>query len=191
MKKVNISSLDIIGGVTTGQSISHDFYDENSIDLTYEKHIKEEHVQCVECYFSATREIYDSLFKEYNGTCPLCDDKLTELEIIPGEDAENHDDMDGDCSETFLYGSWKKDDEGKFGQDESGEYAAIYDSNDNHIQVVWSKFALKCYHCSPCYPNQGYLDAAGENWTYCLPVELMNDEWREEFEKHMVERYIK
>ena len=186
MKKVNLSNLDIIGGVTTGNSVSPDFYDENSIDLGYERHVQSTHYQCVDC------GTYWSEDEASDEKCIDCNsDNVNEVD---GQEID-HFDFDGYCSETFLYGSWKKNDDGKYGPDETGEYAAIYDINDNHIQVVWSKFALKCYQCSPCYPNQrvfqGDLDAAGENWTYCLPAEWMNDEWREEFEKHMVERYIK
>jgi hypothetical protein len=86
---------------------------------------------------------------------------------------------------TQLYGKWLKDEEGKYYPDPSGEYAAIYDSNDNIIQVVHSKYCMFVSLCSPCYPDQGNLDDfPGEKnsmgnpvWAYCLPADLMNEEW--------------
>lgn len=78
-----------------------------------------------------------------------------------------------DCYEpyctTYLLGDWLIDDDGKYYPDPDGEYSAIYDNNDNIIQVVLSKTTKRCNHCSPCYPNQVDLDSDGEFLGYCLP----------------------
>jgi hypothetical protein len=99
---------------------------------------------------------------------------------------ENGDQFDYDSSGgTQLYGKWLKDEEGKYYPDPSGEYACIYDSNYNTIQVVYSKYCMFVSLCSPCYPDQGDLDSfPGEKnimgnpvYAYCLPADLMNEEW--------------
>jgi hypothetical protein len=104
---------------------------------------------------------------------------------------ENPDDENGDNFEYYgdsscqLYGDWLKDEDQKYYPDPNGEYAAIYDSNDNIIQVVHSKYCMFVSLCSPCYPDQGNLDDyPGEKnimgdpvWAYCLPGNLMGEEW--------------
>lgn len=104
----------------------------------------------------------------------------------------NSDDPDGDNFEfdetgtDQLYGDWLKDNEGKYYPDPSGEYAFIYDSNHNTIQVVFSKYCMFVARCSPCYPNQGDLDSIPNHnsmgdpvYAYCLPVSMMDNQWIE------------
>lgn len=78
-----------------------------------------------------------------------------------------------DCYEsdttTYLLGQWIKDSDGKYTPDLDGDYSAIYDNNDNTLQVVFSKNTKRCNHCSPCFPGQGDLDSDGDFLTYCLP----------------------
>lgn len=61
---------------------------------------------------------------------------------------------------THLYGDWKKDDDGLWDVDKNGSdgYAFIYDSNNNTVQVAWSKLVKWTWPCSPCYPGQGDVD---------------------------------
>lgn len=82
------------------------------------------------------------------------------------------------CASIQLYGDWKKVD-GKYAPDEEGEYSAIYDANDNIIQVAWSKWVIDCAPCSPCFPGQGDIDTRGELVAYMLPEDLMGEGWIE------------
>jgi hypothetical protein len=75
-------------------------------------------------------------------------------------------------NDTYIIGSWKKGEDGKYEPDkENGEYAAIVD--EIYTQVVWSKFTKRCNLCSPCYPGQGDLDSEGIYLTYTLPPDLI------------------
>lgn len=104
-------------------------------------------------------------------------DKPYEQEDIACEAVEQ---LEGFSGETQLYGSWLQDGEDKYYPDPDGEYAMIYDSNNNIYQVIHSQYAIQCYHCSPCYPNQGDIDSEGDLLAYCLPPDMMNEEWIEE-----------
>ena len=86
-------------------------------------------------------------------------------------ESEYNDMLDGYESDmtTYLVGDWIKDKNDQWIPDPDGEYSAIYDNNDNYIQVVLSKTTKKCNHCSPCFPGQGDLDSDGEFLAYCLP----------------------
>lgn len=67
-------------------------------------------------------------------------------------DAEEWElDFTGD---TQLYGDWLKGDDGKYYPDPNGEYALIYNSNDNFVQVVYSTVIRYGRMCSPCFPGQ-------------------------------------
>lgn len=82
---------------------------------------------------------------------------------------------------THLYGDWKMNGNGKYEPDLEGECAFIYDNNSNYIQVVWSKYVMRCKPCSPCFSGQGDLDSpAGKyDWTqaYCLPPDVVYRDW--------------
>lgn len=126
------------------------FWDEDFIDLGYE-------------------QAFDQLQKE----------KAKELKISM-EEAANllyETDIDGG---TQLYGSWKQNNKGEYIPDTNGEYSAIYDPNDNYIQVVHSIWGIYCNVCSPCFPGQRDVDSKGNILAYCLPASLMADKWIEE-----------
>ena len=79
-------------------------------------------------------------------------------------------------SETLLFGNWKLVNE-LYEPDTSGEYAAIYNNNENTIQIVFSKTIKSgCGLCSPCFPGQADLDSVGEYKAYDLPAELYETE---------------
>ncbi len=112
------------------------------------------------------------------------DERRAELEAEEIEEEEIDEILEKEFEdfqgETHLYGGWKKVD-GLWEPDEEADYAAIYNNNDNVIQVVWSKFYMETHYCSPCYPAQGDLDTPGDYYNaYCLPADLMNEEWLKE-----------
>ena len=146
---------DIIVGVGVGNNIED--WDNDFIDLQYEQTLKE-------------------LIKNAK-------DKAEELELDVDSDTIEEDSIEklaGFIGTDQLYGSWLQDEQDKYYPDPDGEYAMIYDSNNNIYQVVHSKFAIKSYHCSPCYPGQGDIDTEGELISYCLPPDMMREEWIEE-----------
>ena len=77
----------------------------------------------------------------------------------------------------LIYGDWKKDPvDGKYGVVEDGPtgFAAKFNRDENTIQVLWSKWAVYCQLCSPCYPGQGDIDSPGITVVaYCLPPEFV------------------
>lgn len=78
-----------------------------------------------------------------------------------------------DLCGTVLIGSWKQDENGLYGVDKSGDYAAIV--GEIYTQVIWSHDIKKCALCSPCYPGQGDLDTPGQYLTYDLPKEFYGE----------------
>lgn len=72
--------------------------------------------------------------------------------------------------DTILIGQWRKDEDGKYAPDETGDYAAIV--GEVYTQVVFSHNIKRCALCSPCYPGQGDLDSEGEFLTYDLPADM-------------------
>jgi hypothetical protein len=86
---------------------------------------------------------------------------------------EDHDRCGPQERGDMLIGSWKKDEDGKYEPDETGEYAAIV--REFNTQVVWSKHTRRVALCSPCYPGQGDLDTPGEYLAFDLPPELYKE----------------
>lgn len=86
---------------------------------------------------------------------------------------EEQEDYEWSNDQTFLIGSWKKDSDGLYIPDQTGEYSAIV--GEIYTQVVWSRTTKKCALCSPCYPGQADLDSTGEFLAYCLPDDLMGN----------------
>ena len=86
-----------------------------------------------------------------------------------------------------LFGNWVKDEDGLYDADPNGEYSAIYNPNENTIQVVRSRFKIKCLHCSPCYPGQGDVDTPGDLVAYMLPPDMMQEGWVEKNKNRFVE----
>ena len=74
---------------------------------------------------------------------------------------------------TVLIGSWKKDSDGLYEPDKTGEYAAI--CGEIYTQVVWSKTTGKSALCSPCYPGQCDVDTPGDYLYYALPADMLED----------------
>lgn len=67
---------------------------------------------------------------------------------------------------------------GKHGQlsykpDTTKDYAAIV--GEVYTQVVHSHYYSLCNECSPCYPDQGDLDTAGDIKAFTLPPDLFGD----------------
>mgnify|MGYP000592535755 CR=1 FL=1 len=77
-----------------------------------------------------------------------------------------------------LYGAWKQDDDGMWRIDKTSkyEYSAISCPDFGVLQIVWSKYGLKCAECSPCFPYQGDLDTEGDCYiAYAPPPDLLSD----------------
>jgi hypothetical protein len=84
---------------------------------------------------------------------------------------EYHDDCWIDTGqETYLVGTWKKNESGLYEPDKTGEYSAIV--GEIYTQVVWSRHTKHCALYSPCYPGQADLDTPGEFLAYDLPPDL-------------------
>ena len=86
------------------------------------------------------------------------------------------DEMDLDCTsgDTVLHGDWIKDEEGSYFPDLTGEYAMIYNVNENTAQVVYSKTVKYSRLASPCYPGQ--VDARVDDPSTPGIEELYDDE---------------
>ena len=89
-----------------------------------------------------------------------------------------------DCMDVWQYplllGTWKKEKGLWMESKKRGEYSAIIQEDSEHIQVVWSKYAIRCNKCSPCFPNQGDITSDGDRLAYCMPFEFFEDEWLKE-----------
>ena len=148
-----------VTGVTQGNQVG-EFWGENWIDLRYEQTRED-----------AQKEKYQELLE--SGLSE--EESREETDFYIDNEWEYHVESD-----VQLYGNWIIENE-KYHPDPSGEYSAIYDSNDNIIQVVYSRYVISCHKCSPCYPLQGDIDTPGNYYmAYCLPPELMSEEWQEE-----------
>lgn len=116
-----------------------------------------------------------------NEICPNCEEAYEEVENSGMDEA----DIDAftsviECFDhTKLIGDWKKDDEGYYIPDKSGEFAAIVTSSTfNCVQVVWSKWTTNVRAmCSPCFPGQADLDSGeGNIIAYTLPDYLLSNQ---------------
>ena len=119
-------------------------------------------------------------FMDYDYICLDCESYIKEHELTCQEYQENEycDCLDFlECSNhTHLYGSWKIDDNGLYEPDKTGEYAAIYDSNQNVFQVIWSKTIVTGGLCSPCYPGQVDIGSQGDFTAYAFPDDMIYKE---------------
>jgi len=61
-----------------------------------------------------------------------------------------------------------------FVPDEDAEWSAILEC-DEYLQVVRSRWAVKCALCSPCYPGQGDGDSEGEYIAYAPPPAVVGE----------------
>ena len=87
---------------------------------------------------------------------------------------------------TTLMGDWLKGEDGLYDANPDGEYSAIYNPDLNTLQVIRSKFKIKCNWCSPCYPGQGDVDTPGDVEAYMLPPDIMDEEWLAENENRFI-----
>lgn len=71
---------------------------------------------------------------------------------------------------TYLIGDWRKDKDGLYEPEPTGDYAAIV--GEVYTQVVFSHNVRRCSLCSPCYPGQGDLESEGDFLTYDLPADM-------------------
>jgi hypothetical protein len=143
--KMNNSILTGVLGANSPFFNSESFWDEGFIDAQFEAH----------------REELISKFESegyHRGSAEEHADNLMEEEFW-------------ETGTDLLYGSWVMNSDREYEPDESGQFAAIYDSNSNVFQIVWSKYYVKGVRmCSPCYPNQGDLGSPdGDYDAYCLP----------------------
>lgn len=104
-----------------------------------------------------------------------------DCEKIWEERSDEDEEFEVECFDhTFLYGDWKKDENGKYIHDEDGEFAAIYTQGSfNDITVVWSKFTTRGTPCSPCAPSCVSIpddEEPGEFLCYTLPDYLLERE---------------
>jgi hypothetical protein len=74
-------------------------------------------------------------------------------------------------NDTYLIGSWTKNNDGSYVPDKSGEYSAVVYEDTTH--VVWSKYTERHALCSPCCIGQADADSAGEFLCYVLPQEIV------------------
>lgn len=136
---------------------------QNGIDLGYEQYIEQARSE---------HEHYPRRGFGEGGPGCNCEDS-TECSCGGCETCDSLGEDYDDCGDgTYLIGSWKTADDGKYEPDTSGEYAAIYRAGSNVTQVVWSKFASRAALCSPCYPGQANLDTAGRYLAYALPPDM-------------------
>jgi len=167
-------NIECVTGVHSGNDVEFFYEDRDSISLAYEEHLKECKGQCINCYCN-----------HKFGKCE-CRDVRPDYKVpcTNYEPDEGCHDMcfcsNGD--DTTLYGDWHKDRKSSKWKEYNGkkEYSAIHNENYNTIQVVKSNWIAKSYACSPCYPGQADLDTTGDLNGYCLPPELMKEEWVEE-----------
>jgi len=92
-----------------------------------------------------------------------------------------------DCdyeSDRFLIG-FKLGKVGLFEPDEEAEYSAIVNFDRNTIQIIRSRWGIRCALCSPCYPGQGDGDTPGEFLAYAPPPEIIGDYGNQEVKKRI------
>lgn len=83
-----------------------------------------------------------------------------------------------DCnveSDSFLIGFKKNETTYLFDPDPKAEYSAIVRGDINVIQVLRSKWGVRCALCSPCYPGQGDGDTPGEYLAFSVPPDVVGE----------------
>ena len=151
-EKVKLKDLDVLTGVHSGHDIEwfEDVYD--GVDLAFEEweDRANEFLKTKDGKALLKKHGYDS------GDFPDGDNYTfwgEAYDVSGGEVWVAPEDMG-----TTLFGSWKKNKEGEYEPDKSGEYSAIFNPEQNTVQVVWSRFLIMSGRCSPCYPNQADVD---------------------------------
>lgn len=119
---------------------------------------------------------YIGYMEEHLRTCKdkLCSDD-NHVEAIESYEAQEP---------SYLIGDWTLMLDEKYDVDKNGRkgYAAIYSTERNVTQVVWSKYTTRVRAlCSPCYPGQADLDSGkageGKGWlAFTLPPDYFEEE---------------
>lgn len=117
----------------------------------------------------------------------FCEEAVAELEA----DGLDEDEIAAELKyweggDERLLGAWARDDDGKWkpvtdSESPDDDFAAIYDSNENTLQVVWSRYVRFGRWASPCYPGQvsahnddpAQPDAVRHVPYYALPPECL------------------
>jgi len=112
-------------------------------------------------------EFFNKLSRELQMSVPYAQAKENAAEFL----SDYESDLD-------LFGDWGKDSKGNYQPmgDDHG-FSAIYRPDVNVVQIVNSKYIMKGWACSPCYPGQVDLDTPGNLWGYCLPPDMMDSLW--------------
>ena len=104
-----------------------------------------------------------------------------ECDIVTGADLEGTD-LECTCSagEYFeptysLIGDWVIGEGDLYSPAPDGEYSAIFNYNENTIQVIASTTIARRALCSPCYPGQCDLDTRGDWLCFDVPGDLYGD----------------
>lgn len=164
-------------GVQNGNGVYWNTLEDTfAASLGWENHIEECKGQCVNCHCN------------HGGGVCTCNPPCKEYDPDP----DCHDNCYCDNGDdTILFGGWKKDNENLWGPKEptkKSDFSAIYNQNENIIQVVKSSWVMDCHHCSPCYPGQGDIDTPGDSClAYVLPPDFLSDDFLEENKKRMVQ----
>lgn len=155
--------------LSTPEFIGDEMFAQGAIDLAWEEHVEECKGMCSQCRCNHEGDKCDCY-------------SFSSRPIVAGHEYDPDEDEHEGCGPqergTVLIGSWKKDEDGKYVPDESGEYAAI--CNEIYGQVVWSRHVKHCAPCSPCYPGQADLDnevpADGDGFLcYDLPPDVYGE----------------
>lgn len=64
---------------------------------------------------------------------------------------------------------------GLFETNPKASFSAILNAERNTLQVIKSKWGIRCALCSPCYPGQGDGDTPGEFLAYAPDPELVGE----------------
>jgi len=95
------------------------------------------------------------------------------------------DDVESECNQDMrLLGNWVYNNKSKK-YESNGGFSAIYDSNDNYVQVINSDYVILCNEASFCFIGQGDIESEGDLYAYCPPPELLNEKWYNE-NKHRI-----
>lgn len=92
--------------------------------------------------------------------------------------------------EIFYYGSWAQGD-GGMSIDETGEYAAVYNSNHNTLQIVWSQWIVQGkWAFQGCYPGQAIPNDDNSNGDIVLSYGLPPNMYYEEGDQEIKPVYV-
>jgi hypothetical protein len=91
---------------------------------------------------------------------------------------EYNEDGQCDCeidSTDYLIGFYQDEKTKMFEPDKEADFSAILRGDSNVIQVLRSKWGIRCALCSPCYPGQGDGDTPGGFLAFSIPPDVIGD----------------